>query len=197
MSDAHRPPALAAARLVAVSGAALAAALALSACTSPAGTPTMETSSPPVTVTASPSPTSTPADSAPALPTSCETLVTPEALVMLTTGGSEYFPDFEERISSEPSDLNRFVDYGGFLCQWGRPASDAGIALGFSPITAAQAATERARLTAEGWTASTAPDGAEIWTNGLDELGNESVYAFEPGIWKFALYVAGLDYFAI
>jgi len=194
MFAAHRRSAPSASRLAVV---AIAASLLLSACATPSPTPTKKSPSPSPTSTASPSPSSTPTAAATALPTTCEALVTPAALVRLTTGGNQFFPDFQEKISGEPSDLNRFVDYGGFLCQWGPPASDAGIALGFSPITAAQAATERARLTAEGWTASTAADGSEVWRNGVDELGNETVYIFEPGIWKFALDAAAIEYFAV
>ncbi|WP_187270610.1 hypothetical protein [Lacisediminihabitans profunda] len=170
------------------------AVLALSACTWSAQTPTPPAS--PSVSSASPGPSLTPT---PTASLACDTLVTPTALSRLTSGGSVFTEGFATRMREEGNELAAFLDLGGILCQWGYPESDASVVLGYSPITAAQAMAQKQRLTAEGWVAKVAPDGSESWTTTNTEkyLGNEPVYVFRPGNWRFALDGSALADFAL
>ncbi len=168
--------------------------LALSACTYSIQAPTSSPSPPGPSASAGPSLTPGPTASL-----ACDTLVTPTALSRLTSGGSVFTEGFAKRMRDEGNELVAFLDLGGILCQWGYPESDASTVLGYSLITDAQAAAQKRRLTTEGWVAKVNPDGSENWTttNTENYLGNEPVYVFRPGNWRFALDVSGLADFAV
>lgn len=171
-------------------------ALGTSACSS---TPeAIEARPAPSTSTSRPStPSPTPAKE----PVTCQTLVTPAALQKLTSGGSEFNEDFEGRVRGEPAvfGLRTFLDYGGLACQWGFPNSDSVTVLGYSPLTAGQAAIARTNLLSEGWTPATQADGSEIWTTtDLDSfMGYSPAYVFTAGSWRYALDASTLGYFAL
>lgn len=145
---------------------------------------------------ASPSPSHTPS---PTASLSCDSIVSTTASSRLTSGGSVFTPDFATRMRDEGNELAAFLDLGGILCQWGYPDSDASTVLGYSLITDAQATAQKERLTAGGWVSAVNPDGSESWTTTDTErfLGNQPVYVFRPGNWRFVLDVSALSDFAL
>lgn len=160
------------------------AAVMLTGCapTAPNASPAL--SSPPK---ASPKPSSSPSPTPSAV--TCDSIVTPAALLKLTSDGREANPDFEAKVRAEGGALVRLLDFGGVVCQWGIPGTDATAVIGFAYVTAAQADQECAALSASGWVASKQADGSELWAPpSLDNyLGNVPAYQFRDGSVRYAL----------
>jgi hypothetical protein len=157
----------------------------LAGCTS-TGTPETGASPAPTPTTA---PTSTPVTTPPAdVPVTCEDLVDDATLADYAAGGYTLDADFEQRAADEGWPIHAFVTYGGLLCQWGYPASDASDAYGYGPITAEQAEEQREGLVAEGFTASDALGGTVL------QLASEYVteyYLFVDDSWYYS--TRGMD----
>jgi hypothetical protein len=143
---------------------------------SPAATPTTTPTSTPVTT------------SLPGIPETCEDLVDDATLADYAAGGYTLSADFEQRAAVEGWPIRAFVAYGGLLCQWGYPASDASDAYGYAPITAEQAEEQRQGLLAEGFASSDALGGTVL------QLASEYVteyYLFVDGSWYYS--TRGMD----
>ncbi len=171
--------------------------LALTACDPTGGSttpaPTISaTSTPSVAPSASPTPTSPPL----VLAGECSDLVNAASLAELVGSGFS-IPDaasitaYVDKIRGEGSPLALFVDGGGLLCPVtnGTRVSEV---FGFSPITPAESAVQKARLLAEGLTQS-AHLGGELYS---DTSGNDNVvfeYLVVGGYWFSAVDVTRLD----
>lgn len=181
-------------------GALLTITIGLTGCTSTTVDVRASTPEPSTSTSLLPAPSPTPTPTPTKEPVTCQTLVTPAALQKLTSGGSEFDADFEEKVRSEAATfgLRTFLNYGGLACQWGFPGSDNVTVLGYSPLTAGQAAAARTSLLNEGWTSATQADGSEIWTTAdVDSyLGYRPAYVFTAGSWRYALDLSTLGYFA-
>ncbi|MGX5681353.1 hypothetical protein [Schumannella luteola] len=122
--------------------AALALAFLLAGCSTPdvpqpTATPTA-TASPTAAATTSPTPSAEPAA------VTCEQLVGPGFDPTLLPP-----QDYFDKIRSEGSPLVLFLDYGGVLCPQSS-GDEIGAFYGYSPISAADQATQEARLSSEG-----------------------------------------------
>jgi hypothetical protein len=177
-------------------GVLLAITIGLTGCT-----PTTDTNTPPPTPKSTPTSSSstspTPARSTAPKPLSCQNIVTPDALSGLTTSPWAYVEDFPDRMRQ--SEFAAFMDDGGVLCMWGYPNSDIVVILAYSPISDAQAAQQRKRLSDSGWESKTQPDGSERWTHvdeSLNSLGTET-YVFRAGNWRYASDIGYLSYLAL
>jgi hypothetical protein len=173
-------------RGVVVMGIAVAIAVTGCATTSAPDAEPSSTASPTPTA-ASPSPTPTPA----ADPVTCDTLVDDADEAKYAAAGWVASPDYEQRAADEKWPTLAFVTYGGVLCQWGQPSSDATDMYGYSPITAAQADAEKARLTSAGYAVSDALGGTVFEAHG--EYLNE-FYLFLDDSWYYStLGIATLE----
>jgi hypothetical protein len=134
---------------------------------------------PTASATASPTPTpeATPVAVA---PETCDDLVDDETEAEFVETGYELTADYEQRAAAEGWPTLAFVTYGGLLCQWGYPASDASTIYGYSPITPDQAGSEKARLLASGFTTRDAL-GGELYEL-VHEYGIDH-YLFTDGFW--------------
>jgi hypothetical protein len=146
---------------------------------------------PPVPSTGTATPSASPATPG----ASCENIVTPPALTELTSAPREFFPEFTERMRAPGSQLYRFIELGGIACEWGHPNSDVVFDLATSPISDAQAATEKATLIQLGWSSSRGTEGWEDFTKVENDL-YMPVYSFSSGRWRYALLEADLKLFA-
>jgi hypothetical protein len=166
--------------------AAIALATALLAGCATTATPDAGSSPVPTPPTA---PTSTPVTTSPAgIPETCEDLVDDATLADYAAGGYTLSADFEQRAAVEGWPIHAFVTYGGLLCQWGYPASDASDAYGYGPITAEQAEEQRQGLVAEGFASSDALGGTVL------QLASEYVteyYLFVDDNWYYS--TRGMD----
>ncbi|GAB2462330.1 hypothetical protein HD599_000925 [Conyzicola lurida] len=138
--------------------------------------------------------TAGPADPAPAaeqnsVPTEtgavgCDDLVSDADVTKYTDAGWELIADFVQRETESDSPRIAFVEYGGALCMWGPPASDFADVLAASPITDEQAAAERARLEADGFTLDQ-HNGVDRYAL-PDPTGGSDTYLFSGGHWFYA-----------
>lgn len=173
--------------------------MALTACDPAGGGTTPAPSvSPSETTSASPSasPTPTPTPTTIALATECSELLSAASLATITSSGFA-IPDtasiqaYVDKTKGEGNPLAAFVDGVGLLCPVtnGTRVSEL---FGFSPITQAEAAVQKARLVSEGLTLSSHL-GGDLYS---DTSGNENVvfvYLFVGGYWFCAIDVARLD----
>jgi hypothetical protein len=152
---------------------------------STAGTPE---AAPTASPTATPTPSATPSETpAPAEPVVCETLVDDETEAKYAAAGWVLIPEFRERALESPWEIHDFFTYGGVLCQWGMPGTDAADLYGYSPLTPEQAEIQKARLTAEGLMASTALGGIVFERQGdPDQLEYDQYYLFLADSWYFS-----------
>ncbi len=168
----------------------------LTGCASPTIDAPASTPEPSASASLPPAPSPTPTRA----PVTCQTLVTPTALQKLTSGGSEFTADFEEKVRSEPAvfGLRTFLDYGGIVCQWGFPNSDSVTVLAYSPLTVEQATLVRTNLLSDGWTPATQHDGSKIWTTtNLDSyMGYHPAYVVAAGSWRYVLDISAMGYLA-
>lgn len=155
----------------------------------PSATPTPTPSS---SATPTPSPTPAPAPTAaPAEPNdACAGLIDAETTARFAdSAGSGWAPidDFGDRMVAEGNVIGLFVEYGGVACQWGFPSSSDAFNYGYSPISAANAASVKSRLLAEGHVQSAAL-GGELYCLPveLSPVGGESCFLFEGDEWFYS-----------
>lgn len=142
-------------------------------------------------------PTTPPAPPAPpALATDCSALVDAASIAAIQGSGFDIpnaadITAYVDKTRGEGSPLALFVDGGGLLCPVtnGTRVSEL---FGFSPITAADAATQKARLLAEGLTLS-AHLGGELYSDTSGQDGVVFEYLFAGGYWFCGVDVARLD----
>jgi hypothetical protein len=113
----------------------------------------------------------------------CDTLVDDADEAKYAAAGWVASPDYEQRAAEETWPTLAFVTYGGVLCQWGQPNSDAADMYGYSPITPAQAEAEKARLTSAGYTVTEALGGIVFEAHG--EYLNE-YFLFLDDSWYYS-----------
>ena len=89
--------------------------------------------------------------------------------------------DFATKMHDEGNPIAAFADYGGIICQWGIPNSDAVDMYAYSAITDGNAASQKSALLGEGASASTHADGQLFHLNPDSE--DEAYYLFGPGYW--------------
>ncbi|MET4781704.1 hypothetical protein [Glaciihabitans sp. UYNi722] len=124
--------------------------------------------------------------------------MTTEASVAWTSDGSIYFPNFADRMRESHDSLEAFLDYGGVLCQWGRPNTDTGLVLAYSTITDSDSTLQKQQLSGSGWAMTKSGSGEERWSPVDLEgyLGLTPVYIFESGSWRYASDVGDLPKYA-
>lgn len=144
----------------------------------------------------SPEPTPTPTSPPPALAGECSELLDTASLAALAgtpfgIADAATITSYVDKIRGEGNPLALFVDGGGLLCPVDNGTRVAEL-FGFSPITPAQSALQKARLLSEGLTLS-AHLGGELYS---DTSGNDDVvfeYLFVGDYWFCAVDVTRLD----
>jgi hypothetical protein len=122
----------------------------------------------------------------------CDSLIDDTYRTKYAAAGWVLTPDFEERAMRDTWEIRDFFVYGGLVCQWGVPNTDAADLYGYSPITPAQAETQQARLASEGFTPTSALGGTVYGKPGNpDFLEYDQYYLFVDGAWYFS--TRGLD----
>jgi hypothetical protein len=95
--------------------------------------------------------------------------------------------DFEERVLADTWEIRDFFAYGGVVCQWGIPHTDAADLYGYSPITPAQAEAQQARLASEGIPSRSALGGTVFEKPAHpDRIDYNQYYLFVDGAWYFS-----------
>lgn len=118
-------------------------------------------------------------------PVTCETLLDDADEAEYAAAGWTLSADYEQRAADQSFPTLPFVTYGGALCQWGLQGTDAGDVYAYSLITPAQAGEQQARLTDEGYTASTDLGGTLFEGHGDVNLGEDAdlFYLFLGDSW--------------
>ncbi|MCU1424655.1 MAG: hypothetical protein JWM51_946 [Microbacteriaceae bacterium] len=107
-------------------------------------------------------------------PLECADLLSRDALDSYARSGWLATDDLYERSAMSGGMIAHFVDYGGLLCQWGIPRTDATDIYGASPINAAQSKTHQAELVAQGWEMSEQFGGTVYQKERVEQSGHES-----------------------
>ena len=121
----------------------------------------------------------------------CTDLISPADEKRYEAAGWGFSDDFVQRQTDQRSPLVAFVEYGGALCQWGYPQSDATDVIGGSALDETQVIEQQKRLEAEGYTLDE-HNGAERYSNTYDVF--ESVYLFVDGYWFYGNSAATVDH---
>lgn len=132
-----------------------------------------------MTPSVSPTVTATPAAATP----TCETLLGPEHWA--TTEGHV------RQVTVTTSPLGLFEEYGGTLCAW-FAGDEIDSYYGFSAISEADQAAQEARLTSEGYTA-TSVDGGTRYAFDPAQNATAGQYFFRDGMWWTATWEKSLD----
>jgi hypothetical protein len=140
------------------------------------------TAGPPGDSTPGPGPTPAPSPAAGPL-AECDDLVSGDDREKFQSAGWKFTDNFEQRMADEHSHLVDFVDYGGALCQWGYPNSDAAEVFAGAPIDKTQQAEQRGYLETQGF-ALDQHNGADRYTLVVND-GFEEVYLFVDGYWFY------------
>ena len=127
---------------------------------------------------------------APALLT-CDDLVSAGDAEKYAAAGWTEVDDFIERQTAEGSPNVAFVDYGGALCLWGYPHTDAADVVAGSAIDGAREAGQRARLAADGFVLDRHNDADRYSLTNSSNFN--SYYLFVDGYWFFANSESALD----
>jgi hypothetical protein len=152
---------------------------------------TAETPSAAPSTTPTPAPATTePAETPSSLITECDDLVSPSDQKKYEAEGWALSDDFVQRMTDQKSHLVTFVDYGGALCQWGFPNSDATDVLAGSAIDDAHEAEQRAYLEAEGFTLDQ-HNGADRYIVTSDTF--TEIYLFAGDYWFYGSSEAAID----
>jgi hypothetical protein len=168
--------------------ATAAGVLALVILTGCAQHPTTATPSSTATPTTAPAPavTSTPTPVASFVPQNftCDSILSPAVLAQFKkTKDFTLQGDFVARSRDYGGDLVNFVDYGGILCQWAYPSGDTPVNYAYSPITAAQAATQMSQLTDGGYVVKSDPRGTLVVNADVSQFPD--TYLFINGYWFY------------
>jgi hypothetical protein len=135
------------------------------------------TAAPSASPTATPSATADPVADAP----TCNSVLDPASTDAYAAHGWVASVDYGQRALDEGWPTAAFVTWGGILCQWGMPGTDASEYYGFSEITPEHEATITARLVSEGFTREDHGDGS-LYVGPTTEGINER-YFFAGGHW--------------
>ena len=113
----------------------------------------------------------------------CESLVDASSVAAYGSNGFTLTPpaDFATKMHNEGNPLAAFADYGGILCQWGIPSSDNVDMYAYSPITDANATTQKSALLGDGASAESHADG--LLYHAFPDSEDEAWYFFGPGYW--------------
>ena len=168
-------------RVVITSAVAVSLAFALVGCTSEA----------PLGPTPSPLPTSAASHTPESLIATCDDLVSVGDQKKYEAAGWAFSDDFIARMVDQKSHLATFVEYGGALCQWGVPNSDASDVFAGSEINAAQQAEQRGYLEAEGFTHDS-HNGADRYTF-ITDGSYEQIYLFAGNYWFYGSSASAAD----
>ena len=125
----------------------------------------------------------TPADARGLAITDCDDLVSADAQKKYTAQGWVLSAGFVQRMADQRSHLTTFVDYGGALCQWGMPNTDASDVFAGSAIDDVQEAAQRGFLEGEGYTLDQ-HNGADRYTRVTNDSYFE-IYLFTGDHWFF------------
>ena len=159
------------------------AAAALAGCSSTAGH--KPTHSPTASGTHTPSgPKPTPTPTFAALNYTCNSILPPATLAVFKSKESAGFTlqsDYLQRMQNIGSPLVAFSTYGGILCQWSYPDSSNSVDYAFSAITDAQASTQQASLTSNGYVGTPKYHGT-LYAN-TDATDYPDEYLFLRGYW--------------
>jgi hypothetical protein len=169
--------------IAAAAGIAVLSVLVLAGCS---GTPTGGSSTAPnqSTSKSTSGPTPTPTPTFAALNYNCDSILPPATLTVFKNKASAGFTlqsDYLHRMQNIGSNLVTFNTYGGILCQWAYPDASQSVDYAFSPITDAQAATQQATLTANGYVGKPADHGT-LYAN-TDTTDYPDEYLFIKGYW--------------
>jgi hypothetical protein len=124
----------------------------------------------------------------------CQSILPPATLAVFQSKAAAGFSlqkDYVQRVHNFDPVLSLFDDYHGILCQWAYEGATRSVDYGFSPITAAQAGTEQAELTKNGY-APTAKDHGVVFAN-ADAADFPDNYLFIDGYWFYASSPSLLD----
>lgn len=160
--------------------ALLALTASLAACGSQTPVEQEPSTAPPV-AESTPTPTATPSPEPAAA--SCESLLDLSTLEAILTTGYDVnpAPDYLAKIRAEGSPYALFDDYDGLVCPVNNGSRVTEL-YGYSPITAADQATQEARLVSEGWTASTV-DAGTLYELTEPQEGIVFAFYFRNGFW--------------
>ena len=157
---------------------------ALAACTAEAQP---DQASPTAAATAAPAPTEANGSSI----TDCDDLVSAGDQKKYAAEGWVVSDDFVQRMTDQRSHLTTFVDYGGALCQWGMPNTDASDVFAGSALDDEQEAAQRAFLEAEGYTLDQ-HNGADRYTLVTNDTFFE-IYLFTGDHWFYGSDATAAD----
>ena len=141
---------------------AVVVALGLTGCASlPADSAAASASASPTAASPSPTPSAT---AEPVVPeadaATCDSVLDEASIDAYADYGWVASDGYEQRALDEGWPTAAFVTWGGILCQWGTPTTDASEYYGFSEITPEHEATITARLVSEGFTREDHGDGS-------------------------------------
>ena len=143
--------------------------------------------SPTAAATAVPAPTEANGSSI----TDCDDLVSAGDQKKYAAEGWALSDDFVQRMTDQRSHLTTFVDYGGALCQWGMPNTDASDVFAGSALDDEQEAAQRAFLEAEGYTLDQ-HNGADRYTLVTDDTFFQ-IYLFTGDHWFYGSDATAAD----
>ena len=121
----------------------------------------------------------------------CDDLVSAGDQKKYTAEGWVLSDDFLQRMTDQRSHLTTFVDYGGALCQWGMPNTDASDVFAGSAIDDEQEAAQRGFLEGAGYTLDQ-HNGADRYTLVIDDTYFE-IYLFAGDHWFYGSDATAAD----
>jgi len=143
--------------------------------------------SPTAAATAAPAPTEA---NGPSI-TDCDDLVSAGDQKKYAAEGWALSDDFVQRMTDQRSHLTTFVDYGGALCQWGMPNTDASDVFAGSAVDDEQEAAQRAFLEGAGYTLDQ-HNGADRYTLVTNDTFFE-IYLFTGDHWFYGSDATAAD----